>query len=184
MSDLFRGVLEITVAFPEGTTLGSKATRGLGLLLLGQGLAFPPCIPFAPLAARSSLGLDSRPASVGLATRIVHASVVISDGLAVMLLAVVAMAAQGAHATGALMICQTLRTLVAAVCRCLRAVLSEVVVTLTVATSDTRRPRRRAEGMNVVRRSPGIRPRLELQLDTLCNCFPGLGFTGRPFLSI
>ena len=106
MSDLLRGVLEITVALlEESATLGSKTAGGQGLLLLGHGLTFSLATPFATLTTGSSLGMGSRLASVGLATHIVHASGVIGDGLAMMLLAVVAVAAQRAHTTGALMIC-------------------------------------------------------------------------------
>ena len=103
MSNLLRGVLEITVAPLESATLGSKTARGHGLLFLGHGLTFSLATPFATLT--TGLGMGFRPAPVGLATHIVHASGVISDGLAMMLLAVVAVAAQRAHTTGALMIC-------------------------------------------------------------------------------
>ena len=184
MSDLLRSVLEVAAALLERATLGSKTARGLGLLLLGHGLALSPATPFATFTTRGSLGISSRPASFGLATHFVHASRVVSDGLAMMLFVVVAVAAQRAHTTGALVVRQTLRTFVAAIRRCLRAVLSEVVVALAVATGDTRRPRRRTEGMDVVRRSPGIRPRFELQLNALRNLLPSLGCAGWLFLSI
>ena len=104
MSDLLRSVLEITVALLESATLGSKTARGPSLLFLGHGLTFTLATPFATWTTGSSRGAGSRRASVGLATHIVHASGVISDGLAMMLLAVVAMAAQRAHTAGALMI--------------------------------------------------------------------------------
>ena len=101
MSDLLGGgVHEFTAAPSESATLGSETARGPGLLL-----ACPLAAPFATLTTRSSLGTDPRLASVGLATHIVHASGVIRDGLAMMLLAVVAVAAQRAHTTSALMIC-------------------------------------------------------------------------------
>ena len=48
--------------------------------------------------------MGSRLAFVGLATRIVHASGVVSDGLAMMVLAVVAMAAHRAYTAGALVV--------------------------------------------------------------------------------
>ena len=105
MSDLLRGVLEITVALLESATLGSKTARGQSLLFLGQGLTFSLATPLAAFTPGGKLGVGSRLAFVGLATRIVHASGVISDSLAMMLLAVVAVAAQRAHTTGALMIC-------------------------------------------------------------------------------
>ena len=99
MSDLLRSVLEITVALLESATLGSKTARGLGLLFLGHGHTSSLAAPLA------TLGMGSRLVSVGLAAHVVHTSGVISDGLAMMLLVVVAVAAQRAHTTGALMIC-------------------------------------------------------------------------------
>ena len=105
MSDLLRGVLEITAALLESATLGSETARCQGLLFLGHGLAFPFATPFAALPTGSKLGMGSRLAFVGLATRIVHASGAISDGLAVVLLVMVTVAAQRAHASGVLMIC-------------------------------------------------------------------------------
>ena len=74
-------------------------------MFLGRGLTSSHATPFATFTTGSKLGMGSRLAFVGLATRIVHASGVISDSLAMMLLAVVAVAAQRAHTTGALMIC-------------------------------------------------------------------------------
>ena len=105
MSDLLRGVLEFAAALPESATLGSKAARGQSPPLLGQGLTFSLATPFAALPTGSKLGMGSRLAPVGLATHIVHASGAVSDGLAVVLLVMVAMAAQRAHASGALVIC-------------------------------------------------------------------------------
>ena len=105
LSDLLRCVPEVTVALPESTTLGSKTARGHGLLLLSHGLTLSPATPFAAQATGSGRGVGSRLASVGRATHIVHASSVVSDSLAMMLLAMVAVAAQGAHTTGALVIC-------------------------------------------------------------------------------
>ena len=105
MGDLLRCVPEVTVALPESTTLGSKTARGHGLLFLGHGLTLSPAAPFATWATGSGRGMGSGLASVGRATHIVHTSGVISDSLAMMLLAMVAVAAQGAHTTGALMIC-------------------------------------------------------------------------------
>ena len=105
MSNLFWGVLEFTAAPLESATLGSKPARGQGLLFLGHGLTFSLAAPLATLTTGSRRGMGSGLASVGLATHIVHASGVISDSLAMMLFTVVAMAAQRAHTTGALMIC-------------------------------------------------------------------------------
>ena len=110
MSNLLRCVLKITVTLPESTTLGSKAARRHGFLFLGHGLTISLATSSATLPTGrrrrrwSSLDLSPRPASAGLATHIIHAGGVIRDGLAMMLLAVVAMAAQGAHATGALVV--------------------------------------------------------------------------------
>ena len=104
MSDLLWGMLT-TATLLESTALGSKTATAQGPLLLGQGLTFTPATPFATYTAGSKLGAGSRLAFVGLATRIVHARSVISDGLAMLLLAVVAAAAQGAHTTDAFMIC-------------------------------------------------------------------------------
>ena len=104
MSDLLWGVLEITAAPLESATLGSKTARGQSLLFLGQGLTFSLATPLATFTTGSKLGMGSRLAFVGLATRIVHASGVVSDSLAMMLLAVVAVAAQRAHATCALVV--------------------------------------------------------------------------------
>ena len=105
MSDLLRRVPEVTVAPPESTALGSKTAGGHGLLLLSHGLTLSPAAPFTTWATGSGRGMGSRLASVGRATHIVHTSGVISDSLAMMLLAMVAVAAQGAHTTGAFMIC-------------------------------------------------------------------------------
>ena len=107
MGDLLRGVHEITVAPSESATLGSETARGPGLLFLGHGLTCSLAAPLATLTTSTTPNLGMRPrlASVRRATRIVHAGGVISDGLAMMLLAVVAVAAQGARTTGALMIC-------------------------------------------------------------------------------
>ena len=96
MGNLLWGMLEFTTAPPESVTPGSKPARGQGLLFLGHGLTFSLATPLATLTTGSRQGR---------ATHIVHASGVISDGLAMMLLAVVAVAAQGTHTTGALMIC-------------------------------------------------------------------------------
>ena len=104
MGDLLRGVHEITVAPSESAALGPETARGQGLLLLGHGLTFSLATPFATLTTGSRRGICSGLASVGQATRIVHASGVISDSLAMMLFAVVAVAAQGARTTGAFMI--------------------------------------------------------------------------------
>ena len=108
MSDLLGGVHEFAVAPSESATLGSETARGPGLLSHGHGLTCSPAAPFATLTTRSSLDMGSRLASAGLAIRIVRASGVVRDGLAMMLLVVIAMAAQGAHTAGALMICQTI----------------------------------------------------------------------------
>ena len=104
MSDLLWGVLKVALPFLESAALGSETARCQGLLFFGHGLAFPPAAPLATLRTGSRLSQNSRPASVGLATRVVHASGVVRDGLAMMLFAVVAVAAQGTHTTGALMI--------------------------------------------------------------------------------
>ena len=105
MSNLLRGVIEITSALLESATLGSETARGQGLLFLGHGLTFFLATPFATLTTRSRRGVGSGLASVGRATHIVHASGIISDSLAMMLLAVVAVTAQRAHTTGAFIIC-------------------------------------------------------------------------------
>ena len=105
MSDLLWGVLDITAAPLESATLGSKPARGQSLLFLGQGLTFPFATPLTTFTTGSELGMGSRLAFVGLATRIVHANGIISNGLAMMLLVGVAAAAQRAHTTDALMIC-------------------------------------------------------------------------------
>ena len=104
MGDLLWGVLEFTVTPPESATLGSKTARGQGLLFLGHGLTFSLATPFATLTTGRRRGIGSGLASAGRATHIVHASGIINDSLAMMLLAVVAMAAQRAHTTGALVV--------------------------------------------------------------------------------
>ena len=93
MSDLLWGVLEIALTLLESAALGSEAARCQGLLFLGHGLTFTFAAPLATLRTGGRLGLGPRPASVRLATHVVHASGVVSDGLAMMLLAVIAMAA-------------------------------------------------------------------------------------------
>ena len=105
MGDLLRGVHEITVAPSESATLGSETARGQGLLFLGHGLTLSLATPFATLTTGSRRGIGSGLASVGRATHIVHAGGIISDSLAMMLLAVVAVAAQRAHTAGALVVC-------------------------------------------------------------------------------
>merc|ERR1711884_687156 len=101
-----------------------------------------------------------------------------------MLLTVVSVAAQGAHTASTLMVSQTLCTLTAAISRSLRAVLCEMVMALAVAASDTRRPHRGTEGMDMVRRGSSVRSGLKLQLNTLSNFLPGLRLAGRELLSI
>ena len=105
MGDLLGGVLEIAVALSESATLGSETARGPGLLLLGHDLTFSLTIPLTALTTGSGRPRGSRLASVGQATHVVHASGVIGDSLAVVLLIVVAVAAQRAHTASALMVC-------------------------------------------------------------------------------
>ena len=190
MSDLLRGVLEITVALPEGATLGPKTARGHCLLFLGHGLTVSLATSSAsgPTGRRrrrwSSRGLSPRPASARLTTRFRHAGSVIRNCLTMMLLTVVSVAAQGAYTASTLMVSQTLCTLTAAIGRSLRTVLCEMVMALAVAASDTRRPHRGTEGMDMVRRGSSVRSGLKLQLYALGNLLPGLGLTRRLLLTI
>ena len=97
------------------------------------------------------------PRTTRLATSVAHASCVVANGLSVVLLGVVAVAAEGADSPGPLVVSEALRALIAALRSRLRTILSEMIMPLTVAAGDPLRSRRRAEGVNVVGRSAGVR---------------------------